>query len=60
MKNLISVVLGTYNRLSFLKLTIESIRKELKEFAYEIFVVDGGSDDGTLEWLLQQKDIVLF
>ncbi len=56
---LISVVLGTYNRLKFLKLTIESIRKELEDIQHEIIVVDGGSNDGTLEWLLKQKDIIL-
>lgn len=55
----ISVVLGTYNRLKFLKLTIESVRLELKTLAHEIIVVDGGSTDGTLEWLNQQKDILL-
>jgi glycosyltransferase involved in cell wall biosynthesis len=54
----ISVVLGSYNRLNFLKLTLESIREELKSFLHEIFVVDGGSDDGTLEWLVQQKDVI--
>ncbi len=55
---LISVVLGTYNRLEFLKLTINSVRQELKNRAHEIFVVDGGSDDGTLDWLMEQKDII--
>jgi len=53
-----SVVLGTYNRLSFLKLTINSIRQELKNFPHEIIVVDGGSTDGTLKWLVKQKDII--
>ena len=57
-KNKISVVLGSYNRLNFLKLTIDSIREELKDFLHEIIVVDGGSDDGTLQWLIQQKDII--
>lgn len=57
---LISVVLGTYNRLSFLKLTIESIRHELDlcPFPSEIIVIDGGSTDGTLTWLSRQKDII--
>ena len=57
-KPLISIVLGTYNRLSFLKLTIETVRKELVNFPHEIIIVDGGSDDGTLSWLTQQKDII--
>lgn len=57
-KPLISVVLGSYNRLPFIKLTIESIRKEIQSIAHEIIVIDGGSSDGTMEWLLQQKDII--
>lgn len=56
----ISVVLGTYNRYNFLKLTIENIRQELKRLALraEIIVVDGGSTDGTISWLTAQKDII--
>jgi glycosyltransferase involved in cell wall biosynthesis len=56
----LSVVLGTYNRKPFLKMTIDSIRKELKRspFPSEIIVIDGGSTDGTLHWLSQQKDII--
>jgi len=55
---IISVVLGCYNRLSYLKLTIESVRKELENISHEIIIVDGGSDDGTLLWLVEQKDII--
>ncbi|MBT0653025.1 glycosyltransferase family 2 protein [Geomobilimonas luticola] len=60
MKKQLSVVLGSYNRLRFLKLTIESIRWELEQcpFSHEIVVVDGGSTDGTLMWLAKQKDII--
>jgi len=56
----VSVVLGSLNRIPFLKLTIKSIREELKNapFPYEIIVIDGGSTDGTLPWLLKQKDII--
>lgn len=54
----VSVVLGTYNRLKYLKLTIDSIRKELNDFEYEIIVIDGGSTDGTIKWLTSQKDIL--
>jgi glycosyltransferase involved in cell wall biosynthesis len=56
----VSIVLGTYNRKSFLKLTIESIRDEISHAAFpcEIIVVDGGSTDGTLRWLAKQKDII--
>lgn len=57
-QNLISVVLGSYNRFEFLKLTIDSVRKELCGLDHEIIVIDGGSTDGALAWLLQQKDII--
>lgn len=60
MEKLVSVVLGSYNRKKFLKLTIDSIRRELNDFALkgEIIVVDGGSGDGSAEWLIKQKDII--
>ncbi len=58
MKPVVSVVLGTFERLEFLKLTIESVRAELNGIVGEIIVVDGGSADGTIEWLTAQKDIV--
>ena len=56
----ISVVLGTYNRYRFLKLAIQSIREELERFALgsEIIVIDGGSTDKTLKWLIKQKDVI--
>jgi len=56
----VSVVLGSYNRRAFIKLTIKSIREELKTLnvAHEIIVIDGGSDDGTIKWLTSQKDII--
>lgn len=54
----ISVVLGTYNRLSFLKATIASVRASQLDVPYEIIVVDGGSTDGTIDWLNKQRDII--
>ncbi|MGA2121752.1 MAG: glycosyltransferase [Methanoregula sp.] len=56
----VSIVLGTYNRKKFLQLTIDSVRKEIAslKFPCEIIVIDGGSTDGTLGWLLKQKDII--
>jgi len=59
-KPIISVVLGSYNRLPYLKLTIKSLREELARLHIksEIIVVDGGSDDGAINWLIQQKDII--
>jgi glycosyltransferase involved in cell wall biosynthesis len=63
LKKQISFVLGSYNRFQFLKLATESIRSEVnidgtKPIAHEIIVIDGGSDDGALQWLAEQKDIV--
>lgn len=55
----ISVVLGTYNRLEALKLAIESIRTNGFNKPYEIIVIDGGSTDGTIAWLAEQKDVIL-
>lgn len=58
MKPTVSVVLGSYNRLFFLKQAIRSIRESEAPFGYEIIVVDGGSTDGSVRWLTRQKDIV--
>lgn len=54
----VSVVIGSYNRLNFLRLTIDSVRRELSGHPHEIIVVDGGSTDRTLPWLMKQKDII--
>ena len=54
----LSVVIGTYNRLPYLRATLESVRDELDDVAHETVVVDGGSSDGTLRWLARQKDVV--
>lgn len=56
----VSVVLGTYNRKTFLRLTADSIRRELDatDIPHEIIIVDGGSTDGTIGWLARQKDII--
>lgn len=54
----VSIVIGSYNRLQHLKGTIASLRMELLGLRSEIIVVDGGSDDGTVRWLIEQKDII--
>ena len=54
----ISVVLGSFNRNRLLPYVLESVRQEIKEIPHEVIVVDGGSTDGSVEWLLQQKDII--
>lgn len=54
----VSVVLGSFNRRNFLKLTIGSVRQEMVGLDAEIIVVDGGSTDGSLQWLMRQKDVL--
>lgn len=54
----ISIVLGSLNRFDLLRKAIESARAELREVDGEIIVVDGGSTDGSAEWLLRQSDII--
>lgn len=54
----ISIVMGSYNRRPFLQAAIESVRDNGITAPYEIIVVDGGSNDGSLKWLEQQKDII--
>lgn len=55
---LLSVVLGSYNRKALLKTTINSLKTNGITVPYEVIVVDGGSSDGSMEWLLKQKEIV--
>jgi len=55
---LISVVLGSYNRRAFLKTALESVRSNQQDFSYEIIVVDGGSTDGSVQFLANQKDVI--
>jgi glycosyltransferase involved in cell wall biosynthesis len=57
-KTQVSVVLGSYNRKRLLKAAIQSIRNNGISVPYEIIVVDGGSTDGSLRWLIKQKDII--
>ena len=54
----VSIVIGSYNRLPFLKGTIETLRTDVADIPHEIIVVDGGSTDGTIDWLTRQKDII--
>lgn len=60
MQRSISVVIGSLNRRDYLELTLKTLRQELAAIPgpHEIFVVDGGSTDGTVEWLITQKDVI--
>lgn len=64
----LSIVSGTYNRRSYLERMIASVRRSIQpsvrinKFAgltWEIVIVDGGSEDGSLEWLRRQSDVKL-
>jgi len=56
----ISIVSGTYNRLHSLQRMVASVRVNMEGFSdYEIVIVDGGSQDGTIQWCRSQSDIRL-
>lgn len=57
---LVSVVTGTFNRIGYLQRMVASARASIPaSIGLVITVVDGGSTDGTLEWLRQQSDVRL-
>jgi len=58
---MISLCIPTYNRLPHLKECIESVIDKFGNYPYEVIVADGGSTDGTIEYLkeLNHKDVVL-
>jgi len=55
----ISFCIPTYNRLLHIKKVIDSIRDGIGNYPYEIIIADGGSSDGTIEYLKKQKDVIL-
>ncbi|WP_339278959.1 methyltransferase domain-containing protein [Paenibacillus sp. FSL W8-1187] len=54
-----SIVVLTYNELSFTEQCLESIRAHTDPDHYELIVVDNASTDGTREWLTAQSGIKL-
>lgn len=52
----LTILIGTYNRLEQLKMAINAVRAQTR-CPHEIIVIDGGSTDGTVEYLLSQTDI---
>lgn len=55
----VSYVILSYNTLDYTKACIESIRTTCYSQCYEIIVVDNASNDGSVEWLSKQDDIIL-
>lgn len=56
----LSIITGSYNRLSLLASMVASVRRYLHwGLSYEIVIVDGGSTDGTIEWCMAQSDVRL-
>jgi len=55
----ISIVTPVFNSFRWIELCVRSVRHVLQGREYEHIVCDGGSTDGTLEYLQQQKDIRL-
>ncbi|MCK5344307.1 MAG: glycosyltransferase [Candidatus Heimdallarchaeota archaeon] len=55
----ISLCIATYNRLSPLKECLDSFRDKFDDYPYEIVIADGGSTDGTLEYLRDQEHVNL-
>ncbi len=49
---LVSIVILTFNQLTYTKECVESIRKQTTE-QHEIIFIDNGSTDGTVKWLRQ-------
>lgn len=54
----LSIVVGTLNRLSYLQKCIASINQSCGDMEHEIIVVDGGSQDGTFQWLRLHPEII--
>jgi hypothetical protein len=54
----VSYVLGSLNRLPLLQQAVQSIRADCASLGHEIIVVDGGSTDGSIQWLCAQPDVI--
>ena len=55
----LSIVILSYNIRDIMIGCIESIRNTCPKESYELVVVDNASTDGVIDWLREQKDIVL-
>lgn len=54
--HIVSIVVPTFNRLKHLKRCIDEIRHNVTS-PNEVIVIDGGSTDGTREWLVTREDL---
>ena len=54
--NYLTILIATYNRLSALKTAIEAVAVQTR-CSHEVIVIDGGSTDGTIEYLKSRSDI---
>lgn len=59
MSRTVAIVFGTYNRLEMLKRAVASVHQAVGKIVYRIIVVDGGSTDGSREWLRHEPDITV-
>jgi glycosyltransferase involved in cell wall biosynthesis len=50
----ISIVTLSFNRLAYLRNTLDAVRKTVDQHPYELIVVDNGSEDGSAEFLKEQ------
>ena len=55
----VAICTGTYNRLAALRRGIESVRRAVGKLSYVCLLADGGSTDGTREWIAEQHDCEL-
>jgi len=55
----ISIVTPVFNSIRWIDLCVRSVRHALRGREYEHIIIDGGSTDGTLDYLQKQKDIRL-
>jgi GT2 family glycosyltransferase len=55
----VSFIILSYNTLEYTQRCIQSIRDNCNKDSYEIIVVDNASVDGSVEWLMEQEDVLL-
>jgi len=55
----LSIVIGTLNRLPYLRKCVDSVRASCGDLEHEIVIVDGGSRDGTQSWAAGQNVVFI-